>query len=76
MMVHCARCGLGVVVSATTAVVTYELKPGLALADLCPFIIGLPESERAKLREDACPYLAKSVHERIKDLSEGQAWRS
>ena len=49
-------------------IVTYELKPGLVLADLCPFIIGLPKSEKEKLREDACPYLAKSIHERMKEL--------
>ena len=72
MMVHCARCGLGVAISATPKVVAYEFKPGLTLADLCPFIIGLPESEKAKPREDACPYLAKSIHERIKELSDGQ----
>lgn len=66
MIAHCSRCGLGVVVTATSMIVTYELKPGLVLADLCPFIIGLPKSEKEKLREVACPYLAKSIHERIK----------
>jgi hypothetical protein len=68
MMAHCARCGLGVVVAANSTVVTYELNPGLALEDLCPFIIGLPKSEKATPREGACPYLAKSIHERIKEI--------
>lgn len=72
MMAHCARCGLGVAISAAPVVVTYEVKPGLSLVDLCPFIIGLPEPEKTKPRKDACPYLAKSIHERIKELNNGQ----
>jgi len=68
MMAHCARCGLGVVVTATATMVTYELKPGLTLEDLCPYIIGLPKFEKATPREDACPHLAKSIRERIKEM--------
>jgi hypothetical protein len=70
MMAHCARCGLGVVVTAASTVVTYELNPGLTLEDLCPFIIGLPQSEKATPRENACPYLAKSIDECLKEMGE------
>jgi hypothetical protein len=64
----CAKCRVTVAITEIrSAGHTFEMKPGLALADVCPVIIERKEAGEPS-KADECPNLSKAIDARIEQF--------
>jgi hypothetical protein len=68
----CAKCRVTVAITEIrSAGYTFEMKPGLALADHCPVIIERKEAGQPS-KADECPNLSRAIDARIEQFRKEQ----
>ena len=73
MEATCTKCGITVVITdVRTAGLSYVMKPGLSLADLCPVMIERKRTSKPPT-EKACPNLAAAIDARIEQFRQEHA---
>lgn len=71
MEAKCGTCGITVVITdIRSGGYSFQMKPGLALSQLCPVIIKRIESGATET-EDACANLTKAIQTRIEEFRNG-----
>jgi hypothetical protein len=68
MEAKCSKCGVAVVITEVrSAGYSFEMKPGIPLADSCPVIIERKEAGNSSTVDD-CPNLRKAIEARIEQF--------